>query len=74
MDEFLEIPPAQLSDEALQAIVEDFITREGTDYGHRDFSLAEKVAQVKRQIVEGRVFIAFDSVSESCTLIVRESL
>ena len=29
----MEIPHSQLTDEVLEAIIEEFITREGTDYG-----------------------------------------
>lgn len=72
MDDYIEISPEQLSEEILQAVIEEFITREGTDYGLQDYSLEQKVLQVKRQLDSGRVVIAYDPVSESCTLLVKD--
>ena len=43
----IEIPHRQLSAEALRGVVESFVLREGTEYGQRDYSLAEKVAQMR---------------------------
>lgn len=68
MDEYIEIPSEQLSSEVLQAVIEEFVVREGTDYGMQEYSLQQKVAQVQRQLDSGRVAIVFDPVSESCTL------
>lgn len=62
------IPYQQLSHEALKGLMEEFITREGTDYGHETPSLAEKVAQVERQLAAGDVVIVFDPASESVSL------
>lgn len=63
-----EIPHTMLSPSILKGIIEEFVTREGTDYGHSEFSLEEKVAQVKKQIERGEVKIIFDPVSETCIL------
>ena len=72
MDDYLEIPPEQLGDQVLQAVIEEFITREGTDYGLQDYSLEQKVLQIKQQLDSGRAVIAYDPVSESCTLLVKD--
>ena len=42
--------------------------REGTDYGEREVSLAEKVAQVRVELERGRARIVFDPESNSVTL------
>ncbi|MGK0500911.1 MAG: hypothetical protein ACJAYG_002565 [Oceanicoccus sp.] len=70
--EYLEIPPQQLAPEILQAVIEEFITREGTDYGLQDYSLQQKVDQVKRQLELGKAVIAFDAVTESCSLFLKD--
>ena len=70
--EYIEIPPDQLSPEILQALIEEFINREGTDYGLEELSLEQKVEQVKAQLQQGGAVIAFDQVTESCTLMLRE--
>jgi uncharacterized protein len=56
----VKVPPASLSPEALRGVVQAFVLREGTDYGHRDYSLEEKCAAVERQIEDGAAEIWFD--------------
>ncbi|GAA5316504.1 MAG: YheU family protein [Candidatus Pelagadaptatus aseana] len=65
------IPYEQLSSEALNGLVEEFITREGTDYGLQEISLTDKVAQVLTQIKQGDVVIVFDAGMESVSLMTR---
>ncbi len=61
----MEIPHSQLTDEVLEAIIEEFITREGTDYGDCVLELADKVVQVKEQLNRGDVFLSFDPLTQS---------
>ncbi|MDZ7670663.1 MAG: YheU family protein [Gammaproteobacteria bacterium] len=56
----VKIPTHTLSPEALRGVVEAFVLREGTDYGHRDISLEEKCAAVERQIAAGQAEVWFD--------------
>jgi len=62
------IPHQKLSPNALQALVEEFVTRSGTDYGSAETSLAEKVQQVMRQLEKGEVVIVYDTVLETCNI------
>ena len=57
----IRIDPSQLSAEALDGVIEAFVLREGTDYGHRDYTLAEKRAQVRAQLERGEVELWFDA-------------
>jgi hypothetical protein len=63
------IPHNQLSDDALRGLMEEFITREGTDYGWEETSLEQMVAQVRAQIERGDVVIVFDPATESVSLL-----
>lgn len=65
----IEVPAKELSEEVLERLIEEFVLREGTDYGHRDWELSEKVAMVKKQMGRGEVKIFFDAETESCTLV-----
>jgi uncharacterized protein YheU (UPF0270 family) len=65
----MRIPYTELSDDALHGIIEEYVSREGTEYGSRDFSLEEKVEQVLAQIHGGDVIIEFDAESQSCQLL-----
>jgi uncharacterized protein YheU (UPF0270 family) len=66
------IPPQQLSPETLQAVLEEFISREGTDYGDREWALEEKVSCLRPQVLQGQVLIIFDPVSEQINLVPRD--
>lgn len=68
----IPIPPERLADQILTALIEDFVTREGTDYGFNEVELATKVSQVRKQIDRGLVVIVFDEESESCNLLARQ--
>ena len=62
------IPHQILSPEALQGVIEAFITLEGTDYGTQDVSLATKVWQVRQQLDAGTAVIVYDEDTASCTI------
>ena len=62
------IPYEQISAQALRGLVEEFITREGTDYGELEVDLATKVEQVMAQLQSGEIAITFDEASETVTL------
>ena len=65
----MEIPYTALSADALQGVIEEFISREGTDYGDQDFSLEDKIAQVRSQLETGEVVLTFDEETETTNLI-----
>jgi uncharacterized protein YheU (UPF0270 family) len=67
----IEIPLDRLSPELLSGIIEEFIQREGTDYGVNEVSLDDKIQQVKKQIQQGDVVITFDQQTETCNLLTR---
>ena len=70
----MKIPYSTLSDEALKGVVEEYVSREGTDYGENMFTFAEKIEHVMKQIVAGDVLIEFDADSQSCQLITKEHI
>jgi len=67
----MEIPYERLSAEVLNSLIEHFVLREGTDYGHGEYSLEQKVATVKKQLERGDAIIVFDEKEESCDIVVR---
>lgn len=68
-ERFVEIDAARLSPEALRGLVEELITREGTDYGLTEASLDAKVRDVERQLASGEAKIVFDSAEESANIV-----
>ena len=68
----MKIPYTELSSNALRGVIEEYVSREGTEYGDRYFSLDEKVEQVLTKIHSGEVVIEFDADSQSCHLLVSD--
>lgn len=64
----VEVPKENLNDELLDAIIESFILREGTDYGAIEITLETKMVQVRKLLDRGDVKIVFDPNTESVTL------
>ncbi len=73
-DAGVDLDPEQLSPGALRGIVEEYVTREGTDYGEGDWSLEDKVARVLRQLDRGEARIVFDLELESASIVTEPEL
>jgi hypothetical protein len=67
----IDVPHAQLAPEVLRRLVEEFVTRDGTDYGAIERTLAEKVAVVMQQLETGEVAIVVDTESETVDIVAR---
>lgn len=66
------IPHQQLSTDTLNTLVEEFVTRDGTDYGSSEMSLTQKTRQVIKQLDQGKIVIVFDAASETCNIVGKE--
>ncbi len=62
------IPYTKLSEEALRAIIEEYITREGTEYGVKEYTFEQKIEQIRQQLLQGEIKINFDTETETCNL------
>jgi hypothetical protein len=65
----MKIPHRQISPDTLYSLVEEFVTRSGTDYGEHEISLSQKVEQVMDQLDIGHAVIVFDPASETCSIL-----
>ena len=63
------VPWEALSSSALRGLVEDFVTREGTEYGHVDVALETKVEEVMAQLRRGEAVIVYDSLAASSSIV-----
>jgi uncharacterized protein YheU (UPF0270 family) len=68
------IPYDKLSTEALEALIEEFVTRDGTDTGYEKKSLENDVAMVKRQLKRGDVVIVFDQSTNTSNIVLKDRL
>ncbi|MCH2557563.1 MAG: YheU family protein [Alcanivorax sp.] len=64
-----EIPAATLDN-----LIEEFVTRDGTDYGEREIATATKVEQVRAQLKRGDAAVVFDDATETVSIFTREQL
>ena len=69
----VEVPYGELPADLLNAVIESFVLREGTDYGEKELSLEDKVARVINQLKKGEAKILFDPESESVTIAVKQN-
>lgn len=69
----LIIPYEQLSLEALHGVVEDFVTRDGTDYGELEISLETKISQVLNQLKSGAAVMVFDTETQTCNILEKDN-
>ena len=63
-----------LSPEALRGLVEEFVTRDGTDYGSVERSIEDKIRDVLRQLANGEARIVFDPDSETANIVMAREL
>lgn len=68
-DRFVRVDPRALSADALRGLIEEFVSREGTDYGEREKSFEDKVRDVERQLESGEALIMYDLVEESANIV-----
>ena len=50
MTQFVEVPPQRLQPDVLQALLEEYASRDGTDYGERELALEQKVGRLHNQL------------------------
>lgn len=71
---FVIIPFTRLTKEALHGIIEEFVTRDGTDYGFIETDLEQKIDRVLRQLKMGDAFIVYDQSTETTTILSKEDI
>jgi len=62
------IPVNKLSAKALQGVIEEFISRNGTDYGAMESSLETNIRQVKSKLKNGSAVLVFDDETETTNI------
>lgn len=72
MPQYLRIPRERLPAATFRGLLEEYASRDGTDYGLRERSLDEKVASLSAQIDSGELYILFETESEDWDLVPQE--
>jgi uncharacterized protein YheU (UPF0270 family) len=72
MVRFVEVPPARLEPDVLRALLEEYASRDGTDYGACELSLERKVEDLRRQMDGRDLLLLFDSERDTWDLVERQ--
>jgi uncharacterized protein len=65
----IEVPHTSLRPATLRAVIEEFVTRDTTDYGMRERTLEEKMADVMRQLEGGEAKVVFDTATGTVNIV-----
>ena len=65
----VRIPHRQLSPDALQGLIEEFVTRYGTDGGYTRTTLEQNVQMVMGQLDRGEAVILYDHVTRTANIV-----
>jgi len=68
-EEPVEVPSGALAPETLRRLVEEFVTRDGTDYGAVERGVEEKIGQVLGQLRSGEARLVFDPETETANIV-----
>ena len=66
------VPWKDLPPDTLTNLIEEFVTRDGTDYGDQEVATSTKVEQVRNQLKKQEAFVVFDEVTESVSVMGKE--
>ncbi|MCX5661015.1 MAG: YheU family protein [Planctomycetota bacterium] len=62
------VPHESLKPETLDALLEEFVTRDGAVHGHQDTPTDRQIEAVRKLLTSGKAVIVFDDETESCTI------
>ena len=66
------IPVNKLSPQALEGVIDEFISREGTDYGAIEAPREMKFTQVKQKLQAGAAVLVFDDETETTNILLAD--
>ena len=69
---FLEIPIDRLAVDVLDALLEEFASRDGTDYGEIETPIESRVSQLRRQLELGDLVLLYDSDNQEWDLLPKD--
>jgi uncharacterized protein YheU (UPF0270 family) len=70
----LEVPYEQLAPDTLRRVIQDLVTRDGTDYGLVEKSVEQKAAALMRLLERGEAKLVVDLATESIGLLTADEL
>ena len=68
-EEGVEIPYQDINPGTLRNMIEEFVSRDGSDWGDAGGSMEDKIKQVLRQFESGKIKVVFDLTSQSANIV-----
>lgn len=68
----VEVPYTRLDPDTLRRVVEDLVTRDGTDYGEVEKTLAQKADALLAQLERGEAKLVMDMTTETIALMTND--
>jgi uncharacterized protein YheU (UPF0270 family) len=66
------VPWQQINTDTLHQLLEEFASRDGTDYGAYETSLEDKVSQLEIQLKQKRILVVYSELHESINIVPAE--
>ncbi len=70
----MKIPWEALPKDTLDILLEEIVTRDGTDYGRSEKTTLQKVTRARNQLTNGLAELHWDPVTESASLLSRDQV
>jgi hypothetical protein len=67
----VEVPHEQIPPDTLQRMIQEFVTRDGSDWADAGCTLEDKVEQVLQQLRNREIKVVFDLTSQTANLVAR---
>jgi uncharacterized protein YheU (UPF0270 family) len=68
-EEGVEVPFDQISRDALRKMIQEFVTRDGSDWAEAGCALEDKIEQVLQQLRDKKVKVVFDLTSQTANIV-----
>jgi hypothetical protein len=68
-EEGVEVPYERINAETLKKMVQEFVTRDGADWGDAGCTLADKVEEVLQQLKSRKIQVVLDLKSQTANFI-----
>jgi len=70
-EEGVEVPYEQINPDTLRTMIQEFVTRDWSDFGDDSYTMEGKIAQVLQQLRDKKVKVVFDLKSQTANIVVR---
>lgn len=67
----VEVPYEDINPETLRKMIEEFVSRDGADWGEAGGSMDDKIEQVLRQFKTRKIKVVFDLTTQTANIVTK---